>query len=281
MSLVIAKILNGHIRIESDSRILFNNYSEGHFLGRVKAIIVSAEIAICSAGNIFYFERVITRIKELQINVSVEFILQIILEENIESNDGTSFLFCLTGKQNKLIKIENGNIERNLTTAWIGDKKGFDKFQSHFIPVSSSGLVKRLGLDYIMWESFKGVIEYENIDTVGDIQISIISDKGAFKYTGIGTSVPSEKSIKENIKKGIYPIEKIPLEFSAKNGDYEVKFLPSTDGFSFGLYYSLGNFGVFIKPFSINSFSILSNCTIKNFCERVEAEFQSQLIRRE
>lgn len=281
MSLIIAKIFNDHIRIESDSRILFNNYSEGHFLGRVKIIIASPEIAICSAGNIFYFERVIERVKKLQNVITVEATLAILLEESIASNVGTSFLLCSTGQQNELIKIENSNIERNLTTAWIGDKKGFEKFQWHFIPMSKSGLVKRLGIDYIMWESFKGVIEDENIDSVGDIQISIISEKGIFKYTGIGMSIPSMKSIDENIKKGIYPLEEVPLELTAKNGDFEVKFLPSLDGLSFGLYYSFGNFGVFINPYSVNSFFILTNCTIDNFYERVENEFQTQLIQRE
>ncbi len=271
MSLIISKIFNDRIRIESDTRIMLNKECECFFCGQVKTLIITPTLTISSAGVVSHFDEVLIEIKKNYQQITLDFVLDLLIKKNIESNNETSFLVCITQPRSEILKIENFKIEKNLTSAWIGDKTGFDKFQSCYVPMSQSGLVKRLGIDYIMHSCFRDVINDEKINSIGDIQICVTSLNGTFQYSGINTKYPSPKSIDSNIANGIYPMEgeDEKLILSAQNGDFQIEYLISNNGTSFGVYYKFGRFGAFANPLENNVFFIVKDCDKNEFIDNI------------
>jgi len=174
MTLVIAKIVNDDIQIISDTKItdIFLG-SQNPLLGQLKTVLLNPYISISFSGLPSYAQEVLQAfyLQELPNYNSILVVNSILLkclEINRKSGNLTNFILCFI-YQNKphIYKIANSQIEQNLKNAWIGDIKGFNKYQEHY-----HQSIKLKEFDK-MEEAFDKVVDDSTIETVGDFTIRV------------------------------------------------------------------------------------------------------------
>lgn len=249
MSLIICKIIDDKIYIESDSRITdLNSGRKESIYGVIKTIILHPRISISYAGNIYSAEKAIKEIFDHN-KITIDYLIETLSRHSNYSNNLDFILCLLTGTTNaEIIRIRNSSVERNLRTAWIGDISGFELFQRNYHSLIASNKNELESLR----DAFSSVVDSGTISTVGDFQISthtIYSTTGhrMFLYAEkFGVFSNEEQFI--NISGSDSP-HKISFG-SAQSGSYAVSYFVSImpNHYAIGLYFTFGNYGVLFCP---------------------------------
>jgi len=275
MSLIIAKKHDNFITIKSDTEVTFHDTKLELSLGKIKFIIVNPNLTISFAGSLGYASYAVSEAISITNNGDFEIdeIIDFLLETNKKSEDEVSFIICTLKPQKEIIKVQNSTVERDLSTAWIGNYEGFKKFQSHFLPMIKSGLLKKIGFQLIFNECFEEVLNA--VETIGGLSITIVGYE-KFSYSGLNTKSLSLRTGKNWIEKGIDPFE-VDVPPNPAHGDYRLEFLSSNNGDSFGVYYELGNFGFFVQPIKLNQLIKIKGKTKSEFKLEVLKQYNVQL----
>ncbi|MBL4668272.1 MAG: hypothetical protein JKY30_03305 [Flavobacteriales bacterium] len=251
MSLVIAKIIDGKIQIESDTKISGEHVVRNNPInGRLKALILAHNLVVCYAGDIalaedaynFFVEKAKTKIDWQEY---INYLIEISKTEQVD--------FILTGYSTNpfILKIKNGTIEES-KTAWIGDYKAFKEFQEHFV---SNGKDENLSERFT--NSFNLVVKNQLNPTVGEFHISVKANLDDFKLPDktvpvfqykIKSSLTLGRSKTVNIKKkGV--AEPIPSG-NAEDGTYSISYFTNftQERSGIGMYFEFGGFGIFLCP---------------------------------
>jgi hypothetical protein len=251
MSLVIAKIIDGKIQIESDTKISGEHVVRNNPIkGRLKALILAHNLVVCYAGDIalaedaynFFIEKAKTKIDWQEY---LNFLNEISKTKQVD--------FILTGYTNTpfILKIKNGTIEES-KTAWIGDYEAFREFQEHYI---SKGKDENLSDKFT--NSFSSVVQNQLNPTVGEFHVTVKTNLDDFEFSNQLVPVFQYKlksSITIGRSKTIEIKEKgVPAPFPSGNmneGDYSISyFTNSTQQWAgLGIYFEYGKFGVFFCP---------------------------------
>jgi hypothetical protein len=173
MTLVVAKIINEKIYIESDSKIT-DEYDSWYnpLLGVLKIVIISPSIAISYSGNISYAEEALKYIITNNV-LSYHQIIHYLYSVHTKSCLQTNFLICILKKnETSIVKIFDNQVYSGDESYWIGDAQAFNTFQFHFLPLIKEGKSK---LDSLK-NAFTKVIEDELITTVGNFNFSVYTD---------------------------------------------------------------------------------------------------------
>ena len=133
MTLVVARIDEENIYIQSDSRITDDSSVRSDPLcGLLKTLILHPFVSVSFAGNVHFAEKAIQRFFDKGIE-DVEVLLSMLREISIESDNTTDFIVAAINEgQPKLFKVTNGAVVRGFINTWIGDSDGFNQYQTEF-----------------------------------------------------------------------------------------------------------------------------------------------------
>lgn len=168
MSLIVGRIENTQIKFISDSKITDESKVRNNPLtGNLKTWILTHLLCVSFAGKTYFAEKFLEKYYGGELNTFQE-LLYYLLQLNNESNNDTDFCVgTLFGNRPKLYKISNRKIEENLKTVWIGDKRGFSRYQEAFHKLNSNNPFEK------MEKAFEEVIKDEAINTIDDFQIPV------------------------------------------------------------------------------------------------------------
>ena len=258
MTLIVGRIINDRIFIESDTKITDRSEAKSDPLVRtLKIIILHPFIAVTFAGKVYFAEKALKEIYSKG-RLRIQDIIEILATHNKESiiaSDGnpdreTDFVLAvIENKKPRIFKISNGIIEQNLQTFWLGDKLAFNKFQGNYHDLKKGGVSEKDSLR----DAFKSVVDNESIETVGNFHIEvhmnekICPNEVVFLYTNrteisIGKQPPIH--LKEANK--YYPVPMGTTEGGAYGISYLVSVSPNIHGVA--LHFLYGNFGVLFCP---------------------------------
>lgn len=258
MSLVVSRKINDKIYIESDSRITdINEAKRESIYGVLKTIILFPRCCLSFAGKPYYAEKMVKEIYKHN-NVSLEYLLDKLLKYNKGAENEVVFILSTINNNNKteIIKISNYQIERDLKSAWIGDIDAFNDFQKNFFELKNSGKSEHESLT----SAFAKVIENPNIPTVGDFQVTTITETGPqghffFQYFEKffiirgGSQTFNIKVDKEQSSNKVTFTHTMQWG-SAEDGSYAICYFVSVTPLinAIAYYFTHGNFGVLFCP---------------------------------
>jgi len=188
VSLVIAKIIGGRVRVESDSQSSSSDVTQQNPLDTVlKAVIVSSTVVVCFAGVIELAHEAIGKVRALLAEtpeVAPDTLCSILLAAHLAHVNDIDFILAVSaGTAPCLFKISNGLNTKEEHSAWIGDDAGFAMFQSQYIQNQPHQHDFNAAHRHFT-DSFSAVIKSRSIQSVGGFQITVASciDSGLLKY---------------------------------------------------------------------------------------------------
>lgn len=255
MTLIVARIDDDTIYIESDSRITDESKVKTEPLcGLLKTLVLHPFFCVSFAGNVHFAEEAIKEFFDVQKSASslgnaFEKLLDLLVSKNIESEETTDFIVAsILDKCPKLYRIEGGELTKDLTVAWIGDLDGFEYYQTqyHETSVEVDGKVR-------MRKAFEEVVNESKLDSIGDFHISTyinheVNPKHPVFLHGlkvrIDISEPQEIQIQEKGK-----FEPLPLG-TTEGGSHGISYLATVDPNYCGvaIHFIHGNFGILFCP---------------------------------
>jgi hypothetical protein len=275
MSLIIAKIIDGKIYIESDSKVTDKDAVRTDPLcGLLKTIIIHPCISISFAGVIYFAEKALKSIFEIN-EFDLNSLTELLYNTHMVSNNKTDFIIAsIINNEPILIKISNKEIEQGIKSAWIGEHDGFNYFQSKYLPLLSEGTDEISSFR----NSFKNVIDNSNINTIGNFQISLHTDDKiclehyVFLYVlklEINASEPQTINIE---KAGEW--KPVPLG-TAAGGSYGISYLvtisPKFHGVA--IHFTHGNFGTIFCPQLSFTGVIVPNVNGIEFAKQIKDQY--------
>lgn len=191
MSLAVAQTTEDGPRIVSDSRVGFPNERRSSFkTGALKTVIVGPTVAVCFAGEKHIGLEGIRRFATgWNDNANPNTLLNELFALATRRGASADFLVAMAEADSDLVRVTAGGIERNLHTAWIGDKNGFERFQEvRNRPLDATDQTIMEGLPSsaitmtVLGRAMEAVIADPAIESVDDICIRVAAKDGKFNY---------------------------------------------------------------------------------------------------
>lgn len=278
MTLVVARIVEDNIFIESDSKITDERLVKNNPLcGLLKTFILHPFVSISFAGNIVFAELALKKVFEQKIE-DVNVLLTMLSDINIESRNTTDFIVAtIIGKIPKLYKVADGNVESNILNAWIGDVDGFQVYQKEYHSTQEHSEIKER-----MKSAFRAVIENSELETIGDFHIStslnyeINPNHPVFLHdfkVNIDVTEPQLIKIEEKGK-----FESVPLG-TREGGSHGLSYLAtaSPDFHGVAIHFTHGNFGLLFCPqLSFNGI-LLKDINGRDFVDKIKTDYDIPL----
>lgn len=247
MSLIVAKILNGKIQIESDTKISGEHVVRNNPVnGRLKALILAHNLTVCYAGDVALAEDAYNFFIEKSKN-KIAWSDYILYLTSLSKTNQVDFILCGYSPQPFILKIVNGKIEQ-ADSSWIGDKVAFSEFQNYFLDSTNDDTTSSH-----FTNSFHKVVMNQLNETVGEFHITVKTNTESFKDQGKNVFVFQYNTKSEHVvgrsktlrfeKKG----EAIPLPLgNASEGDYVISYFTNytQQWASLGIYFEFGGFGI-------------------------------------
>ncbi len=287
MTLIVGRIVNEKIYIESDTKITDDSSAKDNpLLGSLKIIIFHPFISLTFAGKLYFAERAVKEILSHR-KLRIKDILGILLtynKESIDASEGNSdletdfVLAVIENKKPRLFKIVGGQLEADIESFWLGNKRAFNIYQKHYHKLRE----EKHPLERCLHNGFKLVVEDDSIDTVGNFQISVHTDDKI---------APNEKvflySLKTEIDFGKLP----PIQLKEANrfyafplgtaggGAYGISYLVSVSPNLHGvaIHFLFGNFGVLFCPQINLSGIIIEKVDGKEFVKKIKEKYNIPL----
>jgi hypothetical protein len=286
MSLVIAKIIDGRIIMESDSQLsTSNSFKQNPISTVLKVIIISPRVVVSFAGDVKSAHEALGEVFSMlrkNPETSPEDISSALLKVHlVHVHDGGSvdFILAISDMNNpKLYKTSMGETNLEANSAWIGDYDGFELFQNLYNTSPSDEL------DYPakcrkFTKAFNGVISAREIPSVAGFNISVSSsgETGLFKYL-----ISGEIGV---------PVQTIPAGTESRvafgdaaMGGYSASIIASNadDTPAMAIYFEQLKFGLlFIPSYSLDAIRIneLSGLDfIQEVCQEYGIELTGMLV---
>jgi len=286
MTLIISRIIENKIYIESDSKITGEFVRRNNPLdSKLKALILAPKLCLCYAGNISYAEEAYIYFVEKSKNTfDWNHYLEYLLELNKQSNDGTDFI--LAGYNNNtplLFEIKSNKINQ-VQQSWIGDINSFSSFQEYY----QSEIIKNTEPKVALGNAFRKVLNNEISETVGGFHISVKSnDKDytdsvtgnlstVFEYTRKGEAYLGRPTIVKIIEKNKF--ESIPSGDSSSGSYALAHFTPlPLEENCIGVHFGHGNFGVFYPPKNLINRKVYTEVSAKEFLNKIFKDYNIKL----
>lgn len=187
MTLIVAKIVNGKIRIDSDSKISYAYKSSNPFTdGILKNVILSPNVCLSYAGTVIdehdnnVIEELISIINRDILDKNshaLDQIAELALCSHRDGGSQTDYILSSSGEFNRIIKIAGNQIHEGQSTYWIGSSDAFNMFQYHFHENNNASIFSR------MMDAFQSTIAFQDkLKGVGGFQLSVGNKNGYFRY---------------------------------------------------------------------------------------------------
>lgn len=244
MTFIYARKIKNSIQINSDTYLNFEKKVKPNLEDTIiKSLILSKYLTISFSNTHIVACKLIKRLVRSNY-LTLDRVLKIIEEIPPKDLDQISFIITvLEGSEYEIIRIRRGIIERNLQSAYIGEKDAFELYQKEYHSLELEGNKKYIEEFVIQNDAFEKVIQNSNIQTVGGFNICICSYQYGFEYN-FNTEVfrPRLLHLKDNLPQ--------KLDFgNAEMGSFSVIYLPcSQDPSVLAIYLEYGSFGLFFNP---------------------------------
>jgi len=275
MTLVIGRITQGILRIDSDSKITNPKIASNRnsiFSGLLKTIILHPRLCVSYAGGVDTAQEAIEQIYKLK-ELTIGNVKKLLIEINKESNYQTDFLIGSLENQPLLYKISNGELNPSNQNHWIGDSLGFNAFQRNFVSNLKSTDPKHI-LE-VHSKAFENVVSSGAIESIGGFHITVHTTKNGLEYLmkmTMSIGQPTLMTVKAN--------QAVPIPFGdAKTGAFSYSYLISSNPFhpAIGIHFPMGNFGTLYYPRLTREILILKNVNPFEFAKRVKEDFKIDL----
>lgn len=187
MTLIVAKCIDGKIRIDSDSKLTYADRTSNPFTdGVLKNLILSPYYCLSYAGTVIdeyecnVIEGLLDAIRN-QVDVSstqsLNQLIDVIFNCHRYTSNQTDFILSYTGGPNKIVKISENDVHEGQETYWIGSQPAFNTFQTFFHENQDESIFQRMS------EAFQATISiYQRDHEVGGFQLSVGNRYGTFRY---------------------------------------------------------------------------------------------------
>lgn len=274
MSLIIAKIIDGSIQFESDTKISGENVIRNNATnGRLKVLILSYNLVLSYAGDIALAEDAYNYFVE-KAKIEIKWNDYILFLSELSKTNQVDFILAGYNENPFIFKIKNGVIE-STENAWIGDYYAFCEFQKYFNEQNDNNISNKFT------NSFNKVITNQLNESVGEFHITVKANLNDFRLNGKLIPVFQYK-IKSNIQIGRPKnisfnkdtrISPIPSGNSFE-GDYSIShFTNPTQEYSvIAIYFEYAKFGLFYKFGNLLSGIIYRSSNSQDFVNEIFKE---------
>ncbi len=275
MTLVVGRITQGGIRIDSDSKITNPNEASNQnniFSGLLKTIVLNPNISVSYAGGVETAQLAIEELYKLG-NFDIFKVKSKLLEINKDCKSETDFLIATLENQPLLYKISKGEISISNSFHWIGDIKGFNLFQSEFLPNLKSTNSKHIWS--VHSKAFDKVIENSQIESVGGFHVTVHRTNFGLEYmftTNISSGRPQTLELKQGTN--VLPWG------DAGTGTYSACYLKSDNPFkpAIGIHFPIGDFGTLYYPRLSREVIMYKDVNGFEFADKVMTDYKIKLI---
>lgn len=195
MSLVVAQAHDTSIVLVSDTQVSSPTSQKlGIFEGAIKCVVLDSHCAIAFAGEILVARGAFEALETLEeVKRNRDGIINEMLKQHLESKGVADFLLAFMSPP-ELVSVKEGEVRRNCRSAWIGEKAGFEAFQTALhspINMPASTIHSRLffdtsdlpqGLVTKMLDAMDAVSADTSLPTIGGLAIAAIGSGGIFRY---------------------------------------------------------------------------------------------------
>lgn len=275
MTLVVGRIVQNSLRIDSDSKITDPNVVSNRnsiFSGLLKTIILHPRLCISYAGGVDIAQEAIEQVYKLN-ELTIEKVRKLLLEINISSSYQTDFLIGSIENQCLLYKIANGEVIPSNQSHWIGDISGFNLFQKNFLPNLKNTESKHI-ID-VHSRAFDDVISSGQVESIGGFHIVVHTTQRGLEYLmkmSISMGQPVSMTIQGN--------QSVMIPFgNAQTGAFSYSYLISANPYqpAIGIHFPMGNFGTLYYPRFSRQILILKDVNPFEFAKRVKEDFKIDL----
>lgn len=275
MTLIIGRIVQGSLRIDSDSRITDPNIVSNRnsvFSGLLKTIILHPKLCLSYAGGVDVAQEAIEQVYKLN-DQTPEKIKKLLVDINKESQYETDFLIASLENQALLYKISNGKVDASNQNHWIGDIDGFNLFQKKF-HLNLKGTDRKHIME-VQSQAFKEVLSSGTIESVGGLHITVHTTPKGLEYLmqhSFSMGQPTSVVLKGN--------QSIPIPFGdAATGAFSYSYLISSNPLqpAIGIHFPLGNFGTLYYPRLTRKIVIFRNVDPFEFAKKVMEDYRVDL----
>lgn len=286
MTLVVARLIDENICIQSDSRVTDPKLVNSNPLcGLLKTVMPHPFICLSFAGDVHFAEIAVQRSVDFAKQnfigmkiITVDQLLDMLLDLNKVSKNSTDFIVgTIVGRKPKLFKISNGVIERDLLNAWIGDKQGFDCYQQEYHKLDNA-----MSPQERMRSAFRSVVDASSIKTIGDFHMSAGLDckinppHPVFVYRKNFEFFVTEKQEINIVEKNkYYPLSLGTTEGGSHGISYLVTVSPEYHGVA--IHFTHGNFGVLFCPQLNFNGIIIRGVDGAQFVDRIKQQYNVPL----
>ncbi len=274
MTLIIARISQNFLRIDSDSKItdpLVASNRNNIFSSLLKTIILNPTISVSYAGGVETAQKAIEELYKLN-DFNINVVKAELLKVNIDSQYETDFLIASLENRPLLYKISNGEINVSDQSQWIGDIDGFNLFQKNFIPNVKS--TDGLHILSVQNAAFKEVISCGSIESIGGFHVSVHSTTKGLEYEFKMTM--SLGSMNVQLKSNeVFHL----LGGNVENGSFATSYLISENPFNaaIAIHFPFGNFGTLYYPKLTREVILIKNANPLEFVDIVLKQYKIKL----
>ncbi len=274
MTLIVARISQNFLRIDSDSKITDPSIVSNRnniFSSLLKTIILNPKISVSYAGGVETAQKAIEKLYEIN-DFNINTVKSELLKININSEHETDFLIASIENQPLLYKISKGEINVSNQSQWIGDIDGFNLFQRNFIPNIKGTDAKHILS--VQNDAFEEVISSGKIETIGGFHITVHSTAYGLEYKfkvlmSIGNT---NVQLKNN---EVFHL----LGGNVENGSYATSYLISDNPFNpaIAIHFPFGNFGTLYYPKLTREIILIKNVNPLEFVDTILKSYKIKL----
>lgn len=279
MSLVVAQTTEDGPRIVSDTRVGFPNERRSNFkTGSLKTAIIGPNIAVCFAGEkhigLDGARRFAAGWKD---NKDTDALLNELYGLASRSSASADFIVARAESDSELVRISTGGIERNLHTAWIGEKDGFERFQKERnkpLDATDQRMMEAMPPSARTMSSLgramDAVIDDPTIESINDICVRVSSKDDRFNYlessfihVGRDISIKNGDSL---VAKMAQPVEE---------GGYAVTVVPPIEPGTpaLGINFPRARLGMIYLPLDFDEAQIIEDVFPRDFSGEIFKRF--------
>lgn len=280
MSLIVAKIIRGSVRILSDTKLGHNSGLRlGPLQGTLKSIIVNSKLCVSFSGNSIALNviRQIDRNTEYSVK-NLDAILSLLYASHCEGGRNKDYLVALAGPPPSLHRISNGNVEKDILNAWIGDQAAFEAYQACYHSLSQNKFAQEhsdetspLETYGRMSDAFRAVIADPQISSVDHFLLTATSFSSAMSGFHFLPSMVGFDFLPVNTSG---EISLIRPSGTAEGGYNYTILVPSVVGIGIvGVYILQNQLGVLFYPMRFDEAKLYKNTQIDYFVTCVYLDF--------
>jgi hypothetical protein len=168
LTLVVARVFSEKIVVYADTKVSDpTNTRRSPLRGVLKVIILNPHLAVAYAGVVDYAEAAIKSLLYIE-SMPVEHVLSVLREASEASNRQVDFIVASLQGGPALYKVSDGEISRNLSSAWLGNHAAFELYQQGYASTPEA-----TDVPHRMREAFERVLSSGRIDDVGGFPICV------------------------------------------------------------------------------------------------------------